>query len=73
MSTRLAELGFSTEVIDRVLNHARADVTSVNYNKYRYLPEIRDALTAWDRALVRILDGKPMKDSKVVPMRQRRK
>lgn len=72
MSTRLAELGFSTEVIDRVLNHARTDVTSKNYNKYRYLPEIRQALTAWDRALTRILAGKPMQDPKVVPMRKRR-
>lgn len=72
MTTRLAELGCSTEVIDRVLNHARTSVTDVNYNKYRYLPEVREALTAWDRALTRILAGKPMKDAKVVSMRRRK-
>lgn len=73
MSTRLAELGFSNEVIDRVLNHARAGVTGKNYNKYQYLPEVRQALDAWDRALSRILDGKPMMDRKVLPMRKPRR
>ena len=72
VATRLAELGFTTEVIDRVLNHARAGVTDKNYNKYQYLPEIRTALEAWDRAVARILDGKPMQDEKVVPITRRR-
>ena len=73
MSTRLAELGFSTDVIDMVLNHKRAGVTGKNYNKYQYLPEIRQALTAWDKALTRILAGKPMMDRKVLPMRKPRR
>ena len=73
VATRLAELGFTTEVIDRVLNHARAGVTGKHYNKHQYLPEIRQALDAWDRALSRILDGKPMMDRKVIPMRKPRR
>lgn len=72
ISTRLAALGFSTEVIDKVTNHKRPGVTARHYNKHRYLAEVRDALTAWDRALARILAGKPMVDAKVVPMRRRK-
>ena len=71
LSTRLAELGFSTEVIDRVTNHKRGGVTNQHYNKYRYLTEIRQALNAWDAGLTRILEGKPMIDSKVLPMKSR--
>ena len=72
VATRLGELGFSETVIGRVLNHAKYSVTGKHYNQYAYLDEIRQALTAWDRDLQRILRDEPRKKSKIVPMRGRR-
>jgi len=70
--TRLAELGFSEEVADRVLNHAqKSTVSRRHYNQHRYLPEITQALEAWDRELKRILANEP-KSKKVVSIRRRR-
>ncbi len=48
VSTRLAGLGFSEEVIGRTLNHARYTVTSRHYIKHSYLAETRQALETWD-------------------------
>jgi integrase len=72
VATKLGELGFSETVIGRVLNHAKYSVTGKHYNQYAYLDEIRQALTAWDRELQRILAHEPKKKSKVVPLRGRR-
>src|SRR3954451_6218489 len=44
VSTRLAGLGFSEEVIGRTLNHARYTATSRHYIKHTYLLETRRAL-----------------------------
>ena len=71
-STRLAELGFSEEVIDRVLDHARASVTARHYNQHQYVEEIRAALTAWYTEIARILANKPKRQPKVLQMRGRR-
>jgi integrase len=57
LATRLAELGFSETIIGRTLNHARYTVTAKHYNQHAYLAEIRQALTAWDAELQRILAG----------------
>lgn len=58
VATRLAERGFSEEVIGRVLNHARYTVTARHYVKHPYLNEARTALEAWDRDLADIIAGK---------------
>jgi integrase len=58
VSTRLAGLGFSEEVIGRTLNHARYTVTARHYIKHAYLTETRQALETWDRVLADIVAGK---------------
>lgn len=71
VSTRLAELGFDETTIGRVLNHARYTVTAKHYNKHAYVEEIRQALTAWDRELQRILANEPKSKNNVLAMRPR--
>jgi integrase len=71
VATRLAELGLNETVIGRVLNHARYGVTGKHYNQHVYVEEIRQALSAWDAELARILANKPRVRSRVVPMRPR--
>ena len=72
VGTRLAELGFDEAVVDRVLNHAiRGTVTRKHYNKHAYADEIRQALTAWDTELQRILANEPKSKTNVLPMRSR--
>ena len=70
VGTRLAEMGFDETTIGRALNHARVTVTAKHYNQHAYVEEIRQALTAWDRELKRILANEP-KSGKVVSIRQR--
>jgi len=72
VATRLADLGFDETVIGRLLNHAKYSITSKHYNTHAYLDEIRQALTAWDTELARILANVPRTRSRVVPMRRRR-
>jgi integrase len=70
VATRLAGLNFDETTIGRALNHARATVTARHYNQHQYLDEIRQALTAWDRELRRIVAGEPKETGKVVPIRR---
>lgn len=72
VGTRLAELGFAEDTRGRVLNHARFSVTEKHYNVHAYDDEKRQALTAWDTELQRILAEKPRKKTNVLPMRRRR-
>jgi integrase len=71
VGTRLAELGFDETTIGRVLNHARVTITAKHYNQHAYVEEIRQALTAWDRELHRILTHGPKSKTNVLPMRSR--
>ena len=66
-----AELGFDETVIGRVLNHAKHTITSRHYNTHAYLDEIRQALTAWDADLQRVLADEPKRAKRVLPMRRR--
>ena len=70
VSTRLAELGVSEEVIGRTLNHARYTVTSRHYIKHTYLQETRRALEAWDGTLADIVAGRKASRSRIVRFRQ---
>ena len=70
VSTRLAGLGFSEEVIGRTLNHARYTVTSRHYIKHNYLIETRQALETWDRVLADIVAGKKTSRSSIVHFRR---
>lgn len=53
VSTNLAQMGTPPHIIDRILNHASGGVHST-YNRYSYLPEVGEALKAWERRLVEI-------------------
>jgi integrase len=70
VSTRLAGLGFSEEVIGRTLNHARYTVTSRHYIKHTYLLETRHALEAWDALLRGIVAGRKASRSRIVRFRR---
>ncbi len=51
VETRLAELGFAQEHRDRVLGHTAGGLQA-RYNKFDYLPEKREALTAFAERLL---------------------
>jgi len=70
VSTRLAELGFTEEVIGRTLNHARYTVTSRHYIKHSYLAETRRALETWDVVLADIVAGRKASRPRVVHFRR---
>ncbi len=53
--TRLAEIGISQEVAERVIGHKQQGVVAV-YNAHKYAVEIRAALEAWERRLLAIID-----------------
>lgn len=72
VATRLAGLGFDETTIGRTLNHARHTVTAKHYNQHAYVNEIRQALTAWDGEVQRILVDEPKRQSNVLPIRRRR-
>lgn len=46
-STRLNEMGFSPDVIERQLAHAERNKVRAAYNRAQYLPERRKMMTAW--------------------------
>jgi hypothetical protein len=57
-ATNLQALGIPIEVTEAVLNHisgTRAGVAGI-YNRYKYQPEKRFALTAWNQRLAKLLD-----------------
>lgn len=58
MASNIAQLGFSREVLKRVLNHTSGDVTDV-YDHHRYDNEAKLALEAWSNRLDEILDDAP--------------
>jgi integrase len=67
-ATGMAGLRFPPHVVEAVLNHrsgTRRGVASV-YNRHDHLEEKREALTAWARHVIQLVEGKP---SNVVPLR----
>lgn len=53
--TRLAEIGISEEVAERVIGHTKLGVIGI-YNQHKYTLEIRAALEAWERRLLTIVN-----------------
>ncbi|MDZ7798444.1 MAG: site-specific integrase [Patescibacteria group bacterium] len=53
--TKLAEIGVSDIVAERVLNHKQQGVQAI-YNRHRYLEEMREALELWGKALLKIVN-----------------
>ena len=64
-STRLNELGWNGDVIERQLSHKETGVRGV-YNKAEHLPERRQMMQAW----ADYLDGLKAGSSDVVPFRR---
>jgi len=46
-ATQLGEMHVPAEVIERILNHAPRTVADKHYNRARYLPAMRQALSEW--------------------------
>lgn len=65
-STRLNELGWSPDVIERQLAHAERNKVRAVYNRAQYMAERRKMMQAW----ADYLDGLREAPSKVVPIKQ---
>lgn len=65
--TQLAQLGISSEVAERALNHKIRGVEGI-YNKHAYFEERKKALETWTDLLVALDQGE---EGKVVPIRQK--
>ncbi len=65
MATQL----ISNDMIGRVLNHAKTDVTTRHYNKHEYLEENRAALEAWAKHLAFVV-GEAREAENVIPLRK---
>ena len=65
MRTGLGRLGVRPDVAEMCINHVRTGMIAV-YDRYRYQPEIADALARWAEHLIAVVQGR---ESKVVPLR----
>jgi hypothetical protein len=54
MATRMRDLGVSSDVIERCLNHKPQGIVAV-YQRAELLPERRAAFEAWGRELERLM------------------
>lgn len=68
-STRLNELGWSPDVIERQLAHAERNKVRAAYNRAQYLTERRKMMAAW----ADYLDGLRQGSGKVVPFKRKAK
>lgn len=57
-SSNLAQLGTPIHVAEKLLNHVSGTVSGIAavYNRYTYLPEMRQAIAAYDAHLQKLLD-----------------
>lgn len=68
-STLLHELGFSTQVIEKQLDHDDANRVRAVYNHAEYLPERRKMMQVWADYLDQMAAGKA---NKIIPLRKAR-
>jgi integrase len=61
MATNLAGMGFSGELVGKVLNHVDRSVTAI-YNQHHYDREKQQALEAWERKLRAIVTGEKVEN-----------
>jgi len=71
--TNLAALNIADHVAEATVGHGRKGIQRV-YDQWRYLPQIREALTAWHARLAAIVGGtpEPQPADNVVPLRRAR-
>jgi len=67
-STRLNELGWAPDVIERQLAHAERNKVRAAYNRAQYMAERRKMMVAWADYLDTLRDGA----ANVVPLRGKR-
>lgn len=72
VASGLASLRISHDVIGRVLNHAKTDVTARHYNRHDYLEEKAAALAAWGRHVTAVVTD-ALEGRKVIALKARRK
>ena len=48
--------GLSKDIRDRILNHAKSDVSAVHHDRHDYLAEKRAAMDVWNAYLVQMLE-----------------
>jgi hypothetical protein len=65
MRTGLGRIGVRPDVAEMCINHVRSGMIAV-YDRYRYQPEIADALARWAEHVASIVEGRA---SNVVPLR----
>lgn len=66
-ATHLGEMGYSGDLIGKILNHVDRSVTAI-YNRHHYDKEKQKAMEAWERRLREILTGK--KKGKVLELKR---
>ena len=68
-SSGWARLRIPTEVTEKAINHVSGSFGGVSgiYNRFEYADERREAMEAWARYVLALVDGKPMPN--VVPLR----
>lgn len=71
LRTRLAELGVSDIVAEKILGHKLQGVLAI-YNRYSYDEEKRQALQAWERKLKKIVGIKTARSAKVIDIKELR-
>jgi integrase len=56
-TTKLAELGVSSDIADRMLNHVSGNFAGVKgvYQKYEYLPERKVAMERWNSYITKLI------------------
>lgn len=55
-ATRIAEIGIQPHTIARILNHIDRSVTALHYNLYNYDAEKKEAMEAWEKVLLEIVE-----------------
>ena len=56
-TTKLAQLGISTDIADRILNHVSGSLGGVKgiYQRYEFLPERKAAIITWSTYLEKLI------------------
>lgn len=57
-ATNLSKLKFSDEIVDAILAHLKKGTIKI-YNRYLYDEPKREAMLAWEKRLLEIVNGKP--------------
>jgi integrase len=72
-ATRMAELGVTRLVVDKILNHVSADRSTIAgvYDRHAYGPEKRAGLTLWAESLQALIEGRAPIGSRVVSLFER--